>query len=115
MAQDLVTAAIAVGKAMLVGGMDDVLELVGGKIDGVSLVPLEELPRGLFLGEPEEPKFGSKPDGAIVSMPGFHMALPDFLRPQAVETEVGHVLGTAEAVFEWLPCDSSHLAPNPLE
>ena len=95
---------------MLVGRPDHVVKFMGRKVDDVFFVPLDEFLTSLFFGEPKETKLGSKPNGAIVSVPGIHVAFPDFLDSRARESEVTQVPGSAEAVTEGLLREVPHLS-----
>jgi len=49
-AQDVIPAAIAVWKPVVVGGADDIVELVRGESDCVLIIPLKKPFPRLFLG-----------------------------------------------------------------
>jgi hypothetical protein len=107
--KNFVSTPVAIGKWMLVGRSNDVLQLIGRKTDGMPLVPLEDPLSSFVFGQPETPELGSKTNGAVVPIPRLDVGLPDSLDSGAGKFEPAKIRRGANTVFEWLTPDPFHL------
>lgn len=73
---------------MLVSGAHHVVQLIGGKLDLVSLIPLEQFVIGLVRAQPKQAELRGQANRAVVPVAGLNVALPDRLQSGAGKVDM---------------------------